>query len=530
MKDLQIGIAAVTSIILFIFGLENFSKEINKITGHKFRNFIGKVTNFAPIGVLIGAVVTAVIQSSSATSVIAIGLVNAGVISFKNSIGIIFGSNIGTTVTSQLIAFKLTSFAPIILILGFCLNFVRSKYSIFAKSLFYFGFVFFSLNLVSSSLEPLKNDPRIVGFLLSPQNAFLSIFIGMLITAVIQSSSVTTGLAIILTQQGMLSVDNAVPILMGANVGTTVTALIAIVNMDIAAKKTAFAHFFFNAGGVVLFLPVLFIFKGRFAELGGSPAVALANFHLIFNLGTTFVFLIFQKPFTSLVHRFFGEGKMDFERINLDFFKEDKDFKEIEELLKESQTHIYQFLEEDYSLITLSMETNNKSIFQSTKNRIEYMSFVKGEYTRYFSKLVMKLEEKKKIERAIELINQFEYLFQIHDSIKEMVAVKESFDTGYVEVKADLLLKIRELSGHMVTFFDEIKKDLQRGKDKTIIKTEASKVQNGLNDFNRTVLLILSKTERDDAGLMLHFLTHSQRLKDKLYTFYVLKHGYSSTI
>ncbi|MFG1481588.1 Na/Pi symporter, partial [Halobacteriovorax sp. HFRX-1_3] len=152
MKDFQIILAATSSVILFVFGLENFSKEVQNITGEKFRKFLGSATMYPVVGLLIGAIITAFIQSSSATSVIAISLVNAGVMSFKNSVGIIFGANVGTTVTAQLVAFKLTAFAPVFIIVGFLLSFTRSRYAIFGKTLFYFGFVFFSLNLISSAL------------------------------------------------------------------------------------------------------------------------------------------------------------------------------------------------------------------------------------------------------------------------------------------------------------------------------------------------------------------------------------------
>jgi phosphate:Na+ symporter len=211
------------------------------------------------VGVVIGAIFTAVIQSSSATSVITIGLVNAGVLSFKNSVGIIFGANIGTTVTAQLVAFKLTAFAPLFIVVGFALSLVRTRASIFGKSIFYFGFVFFSLNLISSSLQPLHNEPTLLEYLLRPQNPLLAVLAGCVFTALVQSSSVTTGLAIIFTQQGLLGLENAVPIIVGANIGTTATALIAMFNMDLAAKKTALSHFLFNVGGVLLFIPVLLL-------------------------------------------------------------------------------------------------------------------------------------------------------------------------------------------------------------------------------------------------------------------------------
>jgi len=179
---------AVTAIILFVFGLENFSREIQHISGEKFRKSLAKATRLPVVGVVLGAAVTAIIQSSSATSVITIGLVNAGVLSFKNSVGIIFGSNIGTTITAQLVAFKLTTFAPVFIILGFVLSLVRSRYSIFGKAVFYFGFVFFSLNLIAASLEPLQQNEALISLLTQPQNPLYAILFGCLFTAAVQSS------------------------------------------------------------------------------------------------------------------------------------------------------------------------------------------------------------------------------------------------------------------------------------------------------------------------------------------------------
>ena len=174
MEHIHIVMAGLTAVILFVFGLENFSAEIEQISGERFRKFLARATNLPVIGVFIGALVTAVIQSSSATSVIAVSLVNAGVFSFKNSVGIIFGANVGTTITAQLVAFELTAFAPIFIIAGFVLSFVRSRVSIFGKSIFYFGFVFFSLNLISAALEPLKHESALIQYLVQPQNPLIA--------------------------------------------------------------------------------------------------------------------------------------------------------------------------------------------------------------------------------------------------------------------------------------------------------------------------------------------------------------------
>lgn len=520
MKEFEIILAAITSVILFIFGLENFSKELQKITGEKFRSFLGKATKMPVVGVFLGAAITAVIQSSSATSVIAIGLVNAGVLSFKNSIGIIFGSNVGTTVTAQLVAFKLTAFAPVFIILGFALSVIRSKYSLFAKSLFYFGFVFFSLNLISATLEPFKDSPEVVQFLVQPQNIFVAIFAGFLVTAAVQSSSVTTGLAVVLTQQGLLSAENAIPILMGANLGTTTTALIAIVNMDVSAKKTALSHFFFNLGGVLLFLPAVVLYKPELAALSSDPAVSLAAFHLLFNAGTTLVFTLAITPFAALVDRIMGEGKMDFERLDMDFYKKELPFEEVKTRLAENLRPFFVFLRENFSLAALSFEPDYKSAYEAAKKRSAYFEYAQKETQAYFSKLAARLEDENEVSELVRLTASYEYLFQIHDSVQNIVEVKTSMEENFVFIQADLTVLIRELSGEAISFFNFLSKEDLTPRERQDVKTRGQELQKEINSFNKEILKIMAQPERKDAGFILHFVTHTQRLKDKLLNYH----------
>lgn len=516
MKDFHIVVAAVTSIILFVFSLENFSREIQHITGEKFRKFLGSSTKLPVVGVLIGAVVTALIQSSSATSVIAISLVNAGVLSFKNSIGIIFGSNVGTTMTAQLVAFKLTSFAPAFIILGFVLNLFKSKYSVFAKSLFYFGFVFFTLNLISSSLAPLQGDERVIKFLTAPQGIFVGVLVGILITALVQSSSVTTGLAVVFTQQGLLSLDNAVPILMGANIGTTVTAFLSVINMDISAKKTAFAHFLFNFGGVILFLPLVFFLQGKLSVLGDNPALALANFHLIFNLITTIIFVLLLKPFVSLIDRVMGDGKMDFERIDLSFLREDLESEEMEKKLFESLKQVMAFTQENYNLVSLSLETNYKGVFDASTRRIEYLEFVRTEFQSFFSTYIGRDNNESEIKNLVKIIGVFEYVFQIHDSVKDLSGIKKTIDDSYIEIKSDLIIIVRELSSKTLVFFDSVVKCTNDLTDEKSVRKIGGELQRDLDKYNREILRLMSRPDRSDAATLFHIVTYNQRLKDKL--------------
>jgi phosphate:Na+ symporter len=521
MEYLHVFMAGLTAIILFIFGLENFSKEVERLTGEHFRKSLSNVTKWPIVGVIIGALVTMVIQSSSATSVIAIGLVNAGVLSFKNSVGIIFGSNVGTTITAQLVAFKVTYFAPVFIILGFFVTLLRSRYSIFGKAIFYFGFVFFSLNLISSSLEPLQHDPGVLTFLTETHNPLLAIAFGCVFTALVQSSSVTTGLAIILTQQGLISLENAVPLIMGANIGTTSTALIAMFNMDISAKKAALSHFLFNVGGVVLFTPLLFIFGNQLAQFNQHPAIALANIHLIFNLTTSILFTLIIGPFTRLIDMLLGVGKMDFERLTLPTYDEQDGFSEIKHKLIDAQFELFEFLQENYNTVTLSIETNYQGVYDAAGKRLEYTQFVKKEYLHYFSKIVSAVTQKEESKQLIKLINRFDYLFQLHDSIQDLYESKRVMKEQYIELKSDVLLIVRTLSSQTLAFFDELGNAMEKHQDVNA-KTLAKTLQHHIDNANRDLLLLLIDPKRVDAGALTNFITYSQRLHDKLYNFAIL--------
>lgn len=521
MQELSIIMAGLTAIILFIFGLQNFSAEIEQIAGDRFRRFLARATRVPVIGVLIGALVTAVIQSSSATSVIAISLVNAGVLSFRNSVGIIFGSNIGTTVTAQLVAFKLTAFAPLLIIIGFAMTLLRSRISLFGKSIFYFGFVFFSLNLISSALQPLQEEPALINYLMQPQNPLLGILAGCLFTAVVQSSSVTTGLAIVFTQQGLLGLENAVPLIMGANIGTTATALIAMFNMDLAAKKTAFSHFLFNVGGVVLFFPVFLLFGDRLNGIDTNPAVALAILHLVFNLGTSLIFIVLINPFTRLVDTLLGEGKMDFQRLEIPSFQPDMPFEAVRDGLNRNLAGLLAFLQENYNLVTLSIESNYRSVFDASAKRIDYAAFIEREYVGYFSKVVASVKDEDDSRELLRCVARYDYLFQIHDSIDDIFNTKRMMNKHYIELKSDIMLMVRELSSQTLSLFDDIGKAMA-GNRAPDIAAQSVRLQVLLNDANRDLLTLLADPERRDAGALSNFVTYSRRLKDKLVNFAAL--------
>ncbi|MBD3387839.1 MAG: Na/Pi cotransporter family protein [Candidatus Altiarchaeales archaeon] len=295
--------AIFPGLVLFLYGIEHFSAEIQRVAGERFREALGRLTSNRLKGAFLGCIVTALIQSSTATTVIVVGLVNAGTLSFVQSLGIIFGANVGTTITAQLVAFKLTSFAPIFIVLGFLLGLVGGRYQFLGKPIFYFGLVFFSLNLISDGIIPLKNDPSVNSLFASLSSIPIAIIVGFVFTTLVQSSSVTSGIIVVLSEAGLIGLDQGIPLLLGAAIGTTTTALIASSKMSLHAKRAAYANLLFNVVGVILLLPFLVPFTSFIAGFGGSPGQQIANALTVFRSIFAVFFLFVLKPFKNLVEK-----------------------------------------------------------------------------------------------------------------------------------------------------------------------------------------------------------------------------------
>jgi phosphate:Na+ symporter len=198
---------------------------------------------------------------------------------------------VGTTATAWLVSFKLTEIGPVFIVLGALLSALPVRASVIGKAVFYFGLIFFALDLISATLKPLQEQPWFKEWLALAQVPWRGVLTGLIFTAVIQSSSVTTGVGILLVQQDILPPQAAIPIVLGANVGSTSTALMASFGMKPVARATAIANLLFNAAGVLIYFPFLDPFSRAMMDLAGDPAIAVAEAHLIFNLTIGLVFL-----------------------------------------------------------------------------------------------------------------------------------------------------------------------------------------------------------------------------------------------
>lgn len=313
----QLIFGLLGGLALFLYGIELLSDGMKKSAGNKLRSILKALTKNRVIGLLCGAFLTVMVQSSSATTVMLVSFVQAGLMSFAQAMGVILGSDIGTTITAQMIAFKLTDYALVIIAVGFALKMFgrNQKLRDFGEAVIGFGILFYGMKLMSDAMKPLRVYPGFMEILKELENPILGVFVGALFTALIQSSAAFIGILIVLAEQNLISLTAGVPLVFGANIGTCITAGLASIGTSREAKRVALAHVIFKIAGVFLFIfwiPGFILFIEKIAaEFGSTAARQIANAHTIFNLSLAFIFLPFTGIFTKLVFKILPEKEKD---------------------------------------------------------------------------------------------------------------------------------------------------------------------------------------------------------------------------
>lgn len=290
---------------MFLYGMNVMGDGLQKAAGEKLKNIIEMLTTNKLMGVLVGTLVTAIIQSSSATTVMTIGFVNAGIMNLQQAIGIIMGANIGTTVTAQLVSFNIEKFAPITIGIGMFLWFVTKKKNVknFSEILIGFGILFVGMSFMKDAAAPIADMPKVHSAILAlSNNPLLGVIAGFILTGTIQSSSASIGILIVLASQGVLPITAALPILYGDNIGTCVTSLLSTVGAGRNAKRTAIMHLCFNIIGTLLFMLVLSRPIIAFVQQLNPTNIPrqIANTHTLFNIVNVIVLLPFSNYIVKL--------------------------------------------------------------------------------------------------------------------------------------------------------------------------------------------------------------------------------------
>ena len=324
-EKLQIVFGLVGGLAIFIYVMNMMSECLQKAAGEKMKSILALLTRNPVLGVLAGAITTAVLQSSSATTVMAIGFVSAGLMSLPQAISIIFGANIGTTMTAQIIAFKITDYIYIIIFIGFIISFVAKseKVKSIGQTIFAFGLLFLGIETMGDVMKPLASSPVFTDLIAKVSNMpVLGVLVGTLMTLVVQSSSATIAvLQNFAAQAGpdgvtsILGLTGAIPILLGDNIGTTITALLASIGQNKDAKRTAVAHCIFNVSGCLLFIWFIKPFAAFIQYISPKgPEIEvisrqIANTHTVFNITMTLIWVCLINVMVKIVMTLIPDGK-----------------------------------------------------------------------------------------------------------------------------------------------------------------------------------------------------------------------------
>ncbi len=316
---------------LFLFGMDQMADALKAVAGERLKYILGRLTSNRFMGVATGAAVTAVIQSSSVTTVLVVGFISAGLMSMAQAVGVIMGANVGTTITAQIVAFKVTKYALAMVAIGFAMLFVGKREQIrhHGAGVMGLGLVFLGMSIMGEAMEPLRSYPPFLDWMVQMEAPLMGILAGAAFTALVQSSSATTGVVIVMAGEGLISLPAGIAISFGANIGTCVTALLAAIGKPREGLRAAVVHVLFNVLGVAIWVA----FIDRLAEVvmlvspsapAGLSAVdklaaetprQIANAHTVFNLANTLIFVGFVPVFARVVQRLVPDRPLAEEQI-----------------------------------------------------------------------------------------------------------------------------------------------------------------------------------------------------------------------
>ena len=513
---------------MFLYGMEMMSDGMKVTAGNSMRTILEKLTSNKYLAVLVGAFVTMVIQSSSATTVMLVSFVNSGLLAFSQALGVILGSNIGSTVTAQIVAFKVTDYALLLIAAGSLMSLFSKKDTV--KNLGFvilgFGLLFYGMKVMSDTMKPLRADPAFNSILTSFENPFLGILAGAIFTALVQSSSATTGIVITLASGGSITLEAGIPLIFGANIGTCITALLAGLNASRDAKRVSVAHVTFNLLGVLLFCFWIPTFADFVSQTSQNIPRQIANAHTFFNILASIVFIPFTGFIAKTIIHYFPDKEVDrnIEKpavLHLD-----------ESLIDQPEAAINSAQAEIKGVVGLTerivgtlvrpfvnsknladVENSDLDFMSGTNQRIEKIGFLNQKINDYLiatSKSDLSSSQSKELFTLVSIVN---YLGSMNDLIKlrfvSLVSKKEGINDEFSETDQNeiidyhkrLLKQVKRLDKFFVKFDKEkMEKIISKGKENKDIENKYK-----LNRLDR----IKSSSEDNDKSSEINQL-HTQ--------------------
>ena len=521
MEYINILLGLFGGLALFLFGMEFMGDGLENAAGSRLKSFFDKAITNPFKGALVGTIVTAIIQSSSATTVMVVGFVNAGLMSLYQAVGVIMGANIGTTITGQLITFKIDDYIPLFIIIGAALILFmkQEKRKEIGKIVFGFGLLFMGLSQMKDAMSPIAQTTFFQDLILTLEgNMFLGILVGAIMTAVVQSSSASTAILLSLAATGAISLQVAIPILFGNNIGTCVTALLSSLNANKVAKKAAFIHLSFNLIGTLIFLPLINILSQVVMYMGGDIDKQIANAHTIFNIVNAIILLPFAGVFVKLANLALKDKEGEKPTIN----RLDRRFLEtpaiaFEQAFQESLT-MYDLAKENLTLSTNALidgkVTNLKKIFENESeiNRLEreLSTFLVSISSHDITEV-----DTNRIASMIKIISDIE---RIGDHSKNIAELAEEVSTSKLTFTSDALEELRLMYNYTIesinsSYASYKNNNRQKANDTMIFEENIDRLEELLRD-KHIQRLSQNKCNAHSGAVFLDAISNFERIGD----------------
>ena len=523
---LEIAISLLGGLGLFLYGMNLMAEGLQKSAGDKLKKIVEKLTSNTVMGVLVGTVVTAIIQSSSAATVMVVGFVNAGIMSLSQAIGVIMGANIGTTVTAQLVSFKLEAIAPVALGIGIILYLFskKEKTKELATILLGFGILFTGMEFMKDAVKPLAEYEGFRRALIYfGEHQFLGIIAGFAITGIIQSSSASMGMLIALASQGLIPLSSALPILYGDNIGTCVTSLLSSIGASRNAKRAATMHLTFNVIGTLIFVLILnYPISALVKWLDPTDAARqIANAHTIFNVVNVLILLPFAKYIVKIVLKIMPITEEESEATAATKYLDERIIQTPSIALGNTVKEVSRMGQKANKALEYSMNSLiNKSMtdVEKTEKYEEHVNMLQKEILNYLLKLSkspLNDEERNKVDLLFNTVNDIERVSDHAENISELsrLAIEkdlqfsdtalEEMNNIYSKAKENFNVALKGLEDDDKSIISKVYEieDEVDALDKLYRKKHIERLNNG-------------KCTIDSGVLFLDLLTNLERISD----------------
>ena len=462
------GMSLIGGLALFLFGMEQMASSLKAVAGERMKAILAKLTANRFMGAITGAFVTAIIQSSSVTTVLVVGFITAGLMSMAQSVGIIMGANIGTTITAQIVAFKVTKAALLMIGVGFGMSFIskQERTQQYGTMLMGLGMVFFGMSVMSDGMKPLRSFQPFLDLMIHMENPLVGIMVAAGFTGLIQSSSATTGIVIVMASQGFITLPAGIALAFGANVGTCVTALLASIGKPREAVRAAVVHIGFNIGGVliwVLFIDQLAEFVTSFSpthpeltgadRLGAETPRQIANAHTIFNIANTLIFIGFTTQIARLVEKIIPDKPLEEQGLAVQSKYLSEELLSTPSLaldrVRLEVLHMGEKVQDMLDSIMPAILTGNETMLLEVREKDEDVNLLYEQVIEYMGKISKKSLSDNDMQKFLLLMSAVGDLENIGDIIKTNLV-----DLGFSRINAGI--SISEPTREMLTSFHQV--------------------------------------------------------------------------